>query len=85
VAALPREAREYEPRAALDGGGDGLDVLRRVAADAPGWLAPGGHVMVETSPAQAPVAVAAFTAAGLLASVVSDDEIGATVVVAMRR
>ena len=30
VALLPREAREHEPRSALDGGGDGLDVLRRV-------------------------------------------------------
>ena len=39
---LPPEARAHEPRAALDGGADGLDVLRRVAAGAAGWLAPGG-------------------------------------------
>ena len=35
VALLPAEARLHEPRAALDGGADGLDVLRRVAAAAP--------------------------------------------------
>src|SRR5580704_3958971 len=36
---LPPEARAHEPRAALDGGADGLGVLRRVAAGAAGWLA----------------------------------------------
>ena len=51
---LPPEARTHEPRAALDGGADGLDVLRQVAAGAPGWLAPGGHLLIETSERQAP-------------------------------
>ena len=46
VALMPREAREHEPRLALDGGADGLDVLRRVAAEAPTWLAPGGTLLV---------------------------------------
>src|SRR5262245_9989650 len=40
IASMPPEAREHEPRTALDGGADGLDLLRRVATDAPGWLAP---------------------------------------------
>lgn len=65
VGLLPAEARDHEPLVALDGGTDGLDVLRRVAAEAPDWLAPGGCLLVETSRAQAPAAVAAFTAAGL--------------------
>src|SRR5262252_9052791 len=46
---LPPEARAHEPGAALDGGPDGLDVLRRVAAGAAGWLAPGGHLLSEIS------------------------------------
>ena len=51
---LPPEARAYEPRVALDGGADGLDVLRRVAAEAPEWLAPGGHLLIEISERQVP-------------------------------
>ena len=78
---LPPEARAHEPRAALDGGADGLDVLRRVAAEAPGWLAPGGHLLVETSERQAPLAEAAFVASGLTARVVSSEDLGATVVI----
>jgi release factor glutamine methyltransferase len=78
---LPREARLYEPRQALDGGPDGLDVLRRVAAEAPVWLAPGGHLLVETSAAQAPRAAEILTASGLLAEVTSLDEMDATVVI----
>ena len=59
VGLLPPEARIHEPRVALDGGADGLDVLRRVAAAAPLWLAPGGHLLVETSERQAPQTVEA--------------------------
>ena len=47
IALMPPEARDHEPRAALDGGPDGLDVLRRVLADARRWLAPGGHLLTE--------------------------------------
>jgi release factor glutamine methyltransferase len=84
VALMPPEARDHEPRVALDGGADGLDVVRRVAAAAPGWLAPGGALLVETSTAQLPAATAAFAAAGLAPSVAEDDDLGATVVVGVR-
>ena len=84
VALMPREAREHEPRTALDGGSDGLVVLRRLVAGAPAWLAPGGSVLVETSEAQQPAASAALRAAGLLARAVHDDERGATVLVGTR-
>jgi release factor glutamine methyltransferase len=77
---LPPEARAHEPRAALDGGADGLDVLRRVAAAAHGWLAPGGHLLIETSERQAPAAQAAFTASGLTTRVASSEDLHATVV-----
>ena len=81
IGRMPPEAREHEPRVTLDGGADGLDVLRRVAALAPRWLAPGGHLLVETSEEQADVALDAFAAAGLDARVVVDDDAGATAVV----
>jgi release factor glutamine methyltransferase len=81
IALMPPEARLHEPAVTLDGGSDGLAVLRRVAAVAPAWLAPGGHLLVETSEEQAAGAVDAFTAAGLVARVSEDDETGATVVV----
>lgn len=81
---LPAEAREYEARVALDGGVDGLEVLRRVAAEASQWLAPGGILLFETSERQADQAIAAVIGAGLLARVVTDDELDATVIVAAR-
>ena len=81
IGLLPPEARDYEPRTALNGGPDGLDVLRRVAAGAPGWLAPGGHLLVETSDRQVPRAAAAFAAAGLRPRVTSSADLDATVII----
>jgi release factor glutamine methyltransferase len=69
---------------ALDGGGDGLNLLRRVAAGASGWLAPGGHLFVETSERQAEAAGTAFTAGGLVARVISDEDLAATVITGQR-
>jgi len=65
LATMPPEARDHEPRVALDGGADGLDVVRRVAAAVASWLVPGGWVLVETSAAQASPAAALFGTAGL--------------------
>ena len=84
VALLPPEARIYEPRLALDGGGDGLDILRRVAAEAPAWLAPGGHLLTESSERQVPGIIAATTGAGLIPQVARSEELNATVVIATR-
>ena len=81
IALMPPEARTHEPAVALDGGRDGLDVVRRVAAGAAGWLAPGGHLVVETSPSQAPRVVAAVEAGGLPARVAGADDLDATAVV----
>ncbi len=81
IAFLPSEARVHEPALALDGGPDGLSLHRRVAAQASGWLAPGGHVLIETSAHQAPGTVAALAAAGFSTRVAIDDELGATVAV----
>lgn len=81
IGLLPPEARAFEPLTALDGGPDGLDVLRRVAAAAPGWLAPGGLLLIETSERQVAAAQAAFTAAGLITRVASSASLGATAVI----
>lgn len=78
---LPPEARTHEPRTALDGGPDGLDVLRRVAAGAPQWLAPGGHLLIETSDRQVPSAEAAFAASGLVTGVARVEDLDATVII----
>lgn len=81
VALMPPESRLHEPRSTVDGGADGLDVLRRVAAGAAGWLAEGGHFLVETSAQQAPVATAALEAAGLRPAVAHCPDLDATVVI----
>ena len=49
---MPPEARDHETRATLDGGADGLDLMRRVSAGAPQWLVPGGAVLLESSERQ---------------------------------
>lgn len=81
IALMPPEARLYEPRIALDGGTDGLDVHRRIAEVAGQWLAPEGHLLVETSRSQAAGTVSAFERYGLMAEVISSDELDATVAV----
>jgi len=79
IARMPAEARDHEPRVALDGGPDGLTLHRRVASEAPRWLAPGGHLLIETSERQAAGTVEAMEAAGLHAEVERDDDIGGVV------
>jgi release factor glutamine methyltransferase len=81
---LPSEAREHEPLVALDGGSDGLAVQRRVAAGALAWLAPGGHLLIETSDHQASMTAEVVARSGLTPRVVSSDEFDATVVIGAR-
>jgi release factor glutamine methyltransferase len=84
VALLPPEARIHEPKVALDGGADGLDLQRRVTEAAPQWLAPGGHLLVETSERQAPHAVETVARSGLIPRVAGSEEHNATVVIATK-
>jgi release factor glutamine methyltransferase len=65
IAALAAEVRDFEPRRALDGGADGLDFYRRIAATVPPLLARGGAIVVELGIAQAEPVAALFAAAGL--------------------
>ncbi len=52
--ALPQEVRDYEPRTALDGGPDGMVYIERIIKDAPGYLDPGGWLLIEMDPDQTP-------------------------------
>ncbi|MFI5620371.1 putative protein N(5)-glutamine methyltransferase [Streptomyces sp. NPDC051567] len=82
IGLLPPEARDHEPRVSLDGGADGLDVHRRIAAGARPWLAPGARLLIETSARQAPATSAALSSAGLAVRKVTSRALGATVVIA---
>jgi release factor glutamine methyltransferase len=81
IAFMPGEARLYEPMMALDGGPDGLDVQRRVIAEAPRWLAPAGHLLIETSRMQASSTAAILERAGLIAALAHSDDVEATVAI----
>ncbi|HWU32351.1 MAG TPA: putative protein N(5)-glutamine methyltransferase [Marmoricola sp.] len=82
VAAMPRESRDYEPRSTVDGGADGMDIQRRVLNEASLWLEPNGRLLTETSRAQASDLCDVARAAGLEPRIVTDAELGATVLVA---
>lgn len=65
IAGLDRNVREYEPHTALDGGADGLDLVRRIIAGAPARLRPGGRLYVEIQFDQGEAVKQLATAAGL--------------------
>ena len=81
AASMPPEAREHEANAALDGGDDGLALQRRVVSEAREWLAPRGHVLIETSRRQASATAGILEASGFAASIVHDDEVDGTVAI----
>jgi len=64
IARLPSDVRDFEPRGALDGGPDGLDVIRGIAQDGPTFLVPGGALVLEVGEGQAE-AVGELLAQGL--------------------
>jgi release factor glutamine methyltransferase len=65
IASLAPEVRLYDPATALDGGNDGLDVYRAIAAEAGRLLNPGGQLIVELGAGQEAAVAALFTKAGL--------------------
>jgi release factor glutamine methyltransferase len=85
IGLMPVEAREHEPHSALDGGPDGLDIQRRIIAAATSWLAPVGHLLIETGGDQAPMTARAMIDSGLAPRQVNEAELDATVVVGARR
>lgn len=75
IAALAVEVRK-EPLAALDGGRDGLDVVRRLIADAPSLLAPGGALALEIGAGQSTAVAALFAADGRYAAAEITKDLG---------
>ncbi|HRD75237.1 MAG TPA: peptide chain release factor N(5)-glutamine methyltransferase, partial [Hyphomicrobiaceae bacterium] len=65
IAGLDPEVRNHDPRAALDGGGDGLDAYRAIVAGVAQHLAPGGLVAFEIGDIQGPAVSALMFSAGL--------------------
>ncbi|WP_353711036.1 putative protein N(5)-glutamine methyltransferase [Arthrobacter sp. K5] len=84
IRSMPHEARVHEPRVSLDGGPDGLDIQRRVIAEAAAWLSPGGHLLIETSRLQAPSTAAAMVSAGLRPRIATSAELDGTVAIGQR-
>jgi release factor glutamine methyltransferase len=65
IASLPPEVRDFDPRAALDGGPDGINYYRSIAASVPPLLARGGILVVEVGAGQADAVKCLLSAAGL--------------------
>lgn len=85
VRLMPPEARDHEPLAALDGGSDGLDIVRRLVRETPAWLAADGVLVAEVGEPQTGAVAALMTAAGLTPEVRRDEAAGAVVVTGRAR
>jgi release factor glutamine methyltransferase len=75
-AALPGEVRDFDPRRALDGGPDGLDGYRAIAADARRLLAPAGVLVLELGFGQLSAVTSLLPAAGLAPAAMRQDLAG---------
>ncbi|HUR23728.1 MAG TPA: hypothetical protein VMZ73_07645, partial [Acidimicrobiales bacterium] len=73
---LPRDVVAFEPRRALDGGRDGVEVLSVVVGRSTQWLRPGGWVLLEIGGRQATAVIAAMQTAGLEECTTLRDEEG---------
>ena len=76
IASLAPEVQNYDPKVALDGGGDGLAAYSAIASEARRILAPGGRLFVELGAGQEPAVRALFTNAGLSVGAVRKDLAG---------
>jgi release factor glutamine methyltransferase len=73
IAGLMPDVRDYEPRLALDGGPDGLAIVRRIVGEAAGHLASGGALVVEVGAEQAAAVAELFARAGFVGIAVRRD------------
>ena len=73
IATLQPEVRDFDPPAALDGGRDGLDFYRRLAAESPRFLEPEGKIILEFGDGQAEAVKQIFTAQSWVVEAVHED------------
>ena len=73
IAALDPEVRDFDPRGALDGGADGLDFYRRLAAEARPLLKPGGKIMLEFGDGQGEAIQEIFTGQNWIVEAIRTD------------
>jgi len=85
MAELPPEVRLFDPPRALDGGADGLEAYRAIAAGAAGFLEPDGLIGVEIGHRQREAAAAVFAAAGFALAEAAKDLAGRDRVLVFRR
>jgi release factor glutamine methyltransferase len=85
IAGLDTDVRDFEPRLALDGGEDGLVIIRRLLDAAPRYLVPGGLLAMEVGFDQAPAVAALFERAGFVDIARARDLAGVERVVSGRR
>jgi len=73
IATLQPEVRDFDPRGALDGGADGLDFYRMLAAQAKAFLKPDGKIMLEFGDGQADALKTIFENEKWIVEAVKDD------------
>ena len=73
---LPRDVVAFEPRRALDGGPDGMEVMSAVIDRSTRWLRPGGWLLLEIGGRQAAAVISAMGTVGLGGCTVLSDEEG---------
>ncbi|HZX94124.1 MAG TPA: HemK/PrmC family methyltransferase [Myxococcales bacterium] len=82
---LPEEVINHEPVVSFFGGPDGLDVVRRIVRELPGWLAPRGVYAQECDPSQVEKLIGLLTSAGLREPRAHADKEGVRRVVSAQR
>lgn len=82
---LPREVRDHEPRIALDGGGDGLEFYRALAASAPEHVKDGGFLVLEVGFKQSDSVAGILSSSGMSVVEIVKDLSGIKRVVAVRK
>ena len=85
IESLQPEVKDHDPRLALDGGADGLDFYRRLAVEAPLFMASGGSFMTEFGDGQAePISIIFHQAGWQVASIETDYSGRPRILIALR-